>query len=107
MFFNGNAMRVKGVLEVITDVVQITSDFKRRSFVIRYWNNPDKTEYLSFELLQDKCKLLDPIKQGDKVVVDFLLKGRKYTNSDGVDKYFTNLQAWNVELDTSPHPFFA
>lgn len=99
-------MKVKGIIEKIYDTVQVTDTFKRRGFIVLHWNNPEINEFLSFEVIQDRCKVLDNFKKGDKVIVNFHLKGKKYTNPDGVEKYFNALQAWNIELDTSPCSFY-
>ena len=55
---------------------------------------------MKFELIQDKCDILDPYNKGDKVDVYFNLKGRKWTDPKGVDKYFNSLQAWRLEKVT-------
>jgi hypothetical protein len=95
-------MKVRGIIESIEDVVEVNSTFKRRGFVLSYWNNPDKCEHLAFEVVQDRCKLLDGFNPGDKVLINFQLKGKKWSNPDGVTKYFNTLQAWNIEVDTTP-----
>jgi hypothetical protein len=100
-------MKITAVLESKNDTVQVTETFKRRVFTVTYWNNPEHTEYISFELLQDRCKILDSFEKGDTVVVSFNLKGRKWVNNEGVEKYFNTLQAWNIERDTEQHPFFS
>jgi len=89
-------MQIKGILDAIYDPVQVTPTFKRRNFSVSYWDNPEQVEYLSFELLQERCKLLDPFKPGDTVIIQFHLKGRKWLDSNGGERYFNTLQAWNV-----------
>jgi len=98
-------MRIKGILDAVNNTVDVTPNFTRRNFIVSYWDNPEQVEYLSFELVQERCKLIDSFKKGDKIIVDFHLKGRKWVNSSGDDKYFNSLQAWNVEMEeeVSPH----
>ena len=48
-------------------------------------------------MFQDKVDLINDFKVGDEVGVEFNLKGRKWTDPKGVDKYFTTLQAWKLE----------
>lgn len=97
-------MRIEGIIVEIGDVVQASKDFRRRNFVIHY-SDRGHVETISFELFQDYCKLIDPFKKGDNVVIDFNLKGRKWTTPEGVDKYFNTLQAWHIELDPAVRAF--
>jgi len=89
-------MEVTGKITEIFQTTQISSSFKKREFVLEYAENPQYPEYVKFECIQDKCDLLDSHKAGDKVVVSFNLKGRKWTDPQGVDKYFNTLQAWRL-----------
>lgn len=100
-------MKIRGIIETIYDTVQVTETFKRRKFVIMYWNNPEKTEYISFEFIQQRCELLNEFKKGDKVNVFFNLKGNKKQGLNGSeDIYFNNLQAWNIEKDNTQTDFY-
>jgi len=51
---------------------------------------------VKFELVQDKCNLLDGFKVGQEVSVEFDLRGRKWTDQKGAVKYFNTLQAWRL-----------
>lgn len=90
-------MNITGKLFEISATQQVSDSFKKRSFVIEYAENPQYPEYVSFELIQDKCDLLDGFNEGEEVVVHFNLRGRKWTNPEGVVKYFNSLQAWRLE----------
>ena len=97
-------MNIKGVITVIENEVQVSESFKKRVFVVEYADNPQYPELISFETIQDKTSLLDALKVGDNVSVEFNLKGRKWTNADGVDKYFNQLQAWKIESVSNSQP---
>ena len=99
-------MEIKAKIEKIFSAQQITETFRKRDFVVEYAENPQYPELLKFELIQDKCDLLDSFKEGDVVNVSFNLKGRKWTDPQGVDKYFNSLQAWRLspEQATAPAP---
>lgn len=88
-------MQITGSVIEISEVVHINETFKKREFVIEYQEN-QYPEFIKFEAIQDKCDLLDAYKTGDEVVVDFNLKGRKWTNPQGEVKYFNSLQAWRL-----------
>jgi hypothetical protein len=90
-------MNISGKITVIFDTAQINDSFKKREFVLEYSDNSQFTELIKFELFQDKCDLINDFKVGDEVGVEFNLKGRKWTDPKGVDKYFTTLQAWKLD----------
>ena len=89
-------MNIAGKIIEKFNTQQITDSFQKREFVIEYAENPQYPEFLKFELIQDKCSLLDSYNIGDEVDVHFNLKGRKWTK-DGRDMYFNTLQAWRLE----------
>ncbi len=91
------SLNISGTILEISDVQQIKETFKKREFVVEYAENPQYPEYIKFELIQDKCSLLDACKVGDQVTVQFNLKGRKWTDAQGQVKYFNSLQAWRIE----------
>jgi single-stranded DNA-binding protein len=90
-------MEISGKILEIFDTQQIKETFKKRDFVIEYAENPTYPEFIKFEIIQDKCTLLDDFKPGDQVSVSFNLKGRKWTDPQGQVKYFNSLQAWKIE----------
>ena len=90
-------MNIVGKLVEIFEAQQISDSFKKREFVVEYAENPQYPELIKFELIQDKCSLLDSFSKGNEVDVSFNLKGRKWSK-DGKDMYFTTLQAWRLEL---------
>lgn len=90
-------MNIIATILVKNDTKKITESFHLRTFVLEYGDNPQYLENIIFELHKDKVSLIDPFKVGDLVTVHFNLKGRKWTNDAGVDKYFNTLQAWKIE----------
>ena len=89
-------MEIKAKLLEIFNTQQISQTFRKREFVVEYSENPQYPEFVKFELIQDKCDLLDSMKAGDMVNVSFNLKGRKWTDPQGQVKYFNSLQAWRI-----------
>ena len=90
------------------DTVQVSERFRKREFVLEYADNPEYPEYIKFELAQDRCELLDSFQPGQKVRVDFDLKGRRWTDPKGQVKYFNSLRAWRLneavyETSAPPH----
>lgn len=101
-------MNIKGKIIEIGSTQQVTNTFKKREFVVEYSDNPQYPEFIKFEMIQDKCDLLDGFKVGDELDVHFNLKGRKWTDPKGEVKYFNSLQAWRLErpaqVDSTPTP---
>ena len=87
---------IKGKLIVANSEQVISEKFKKRDFVIETEDDryPQK---LSFQLVQDKCDVLDKYNIGDEIEVYFNLKGRDWTNPQGEVKYFNTLEAWRIE----------
>lgn len=94
-------MNVTGKILEIFDTQNISNTFKKREFVLEYAENPQYPEYVKFEMIQDKCALLDGLNVGDTVNVFFNLKGRKWTDPKGEVKYFNSLQAWKFETEAA------
>ncbi len=94
-------MNVTGKILEIFETQNISNTFKKREFVLEYAENPQYPEYLKFEMIQDKCALLDGLNVGDTVNVFFNLKGRKWTDPKGEVKYFNSLQAWKFETEAA------
>lgn len=92
---NMSSLEVKGKLLVKFNAQQVTERFKKREFVLEIASGA-YTEQVKFQLIQDKCELLDKFKEGDEINVFFNLKGKPYTK-DGVTSYFNNLDAWRIE----------
>jgi len=92
-------METKGTIIEIFDTVEISERFRKREFVIEAGDNPQYPEFVKFELIQDRCELLNAFSVGDTIEVHFNLKGRKWTDRQGEIKYFNSLQAWRLKND--------
>ena len=100
------SFEVSGKLIEKSGVVEISAKFKKREFVIEKMENSggfEFTDYIKFQLTQDKCSVLDPYTLGDNIKVSFNLRGRKW-EKDGKLSYFTNLEAWRIENLASANP---
>ena len=91
-------MKVTGKIVEVKDTHQVSDTFKKRVFILEYADNPQYPEYITFELIQDRCELIDGFQVGQEVEVSFNLKGRKWITPEGETKYFNSLQAWRVEV---------
>lgn len=82
--------KAEGKIVKIFDTEQKTASFSAREFVIEV-EDGQYPQMVKFQLVQDKCALVDDYNEGDKIEVEFDLRGREWN-----DKYFTNLQAWRI-----------
>ena len=89
-------MDIQGKLIEKYQTTKINDSFRKREFVVEYVENPQYPELLKFDLIQDRCDLLEEFNIGDTLKVEFNLKGRKWTDPSGNDKYFNTLQAWRL-----------
>jgi len=92
------SFELTGKLIAINPTQQITATFKKREFVIEVEEeNAGRTftDYIKFQMMQDKCDLLDSFVLGNQVTVKFSIKGNKY-EKDGNVNYFTNLNAYYI-----------
>jgi len=94
-------MEIKGKIKNISETVQISDRFRKREFVVEYASNPDYPQSLQFEMVQDRCELLDSFEVGQEVEIFFDLRGREWTNPQGQVKYFNTLQAWKLVSEQS------
>lgn len=88
-------MQLKGKVHHIGGVEQVSDKFKKRSVVIA--TGGQYPQYIQLECTQDKVALLDSIQVGQEVTAHLNLRGRKWTNKEGVDKYFNTIEAWKIE----------
>lgn len=94
-------MEIKAKLLEIYETQQVSASFRKREFVVEYADNPQYPEFVKFELIQDKCDLMDSFKPNQVVNVSFNLKGRKWTDPQGQVKYFNSLQAWRITPESA------
>ena len=80
-----------GKLKWIGTTQSFASGFTKREFVVT--TAADKyPQDLKFEVVKDKCPLLDPFELGQDVQVSFDIRGNEYNG-----KYFVNLACWKIQ----------
>ena len=87
---------IEGTLYAKFDEERVSERFSKREFVLEI-EDGNYPQYPKFQLTQDRCVLLDPYQKGDKIRLQFDIKGRPYTRQDGTTAYFTNLNVWRIE----------
>ncbi len=97
------AFEIIGRVIDISPVNQVSDKFKKREFVIEKKESGGSAvfiDYIKFQLIQDKCDLINESYLNEEVKIWFNLKGNKWER-DGKINYFTNLDAWKIERASS------
>jgi len=89
-------MQLTATIKSIGSTQEVSDKFKKRELIVTYSENPHYPETLKFEATQDKVSILDGLNIGDHVEVHFNLRGREWTNKDGVVSVFNTLGVWKV-----------
>ncbi len=87
-----------GNIKLINETQTFPSGFTKREFVV----TTSKEKYpqdLKFEVVKDKCALLDDFQVGQEVQVIFDIRGNEYNG-----KYYVSLSCWKVQGGNEPAP---
>ena len=84
------AYQATGRVHKVFDTEEKSASFSVRDLVLEITDGKFP-QMIKFQLVQDKCALLDDYSEGDEVTVEFDLRGREWN-----DKYFTNLNVWRI-----------
>ena len=89
-------------MQVTVEVVRVletkstgTNDFKTRSLHVK--TDEQYPQILEIQFNQGNVTLLDGLAVGRKLRIDFNLKGREWTNAEGVTSVFNSLVGWKIE----------
>lgn len=89
-------MELRGKVHEIGATQNVTDTFKKRDLIVAYAENPQFVEYIRFEATQDRVNIFDNLSVGEEIEVSFNLRGRPWTNKEGVTTYFNSIVAWRV-----------
>jgi len=92
---------LSGTLVTIKETQKVSERFKKREFVVKTEEESPYPQLIPLQFTQDRCDNLDAYKQGDKVNVEFYLKGREWTSPQGEVKHFLSLDAWSINKEGS------
>ncbi|WP_185855552.1 DUF3127 domain-containing protein [Blattabacterium cuenoti] len=89
-------MEIIGKVKKILDIQKFNSGFKKREIVIT--TEEPYPQNILIEFVQDKVDLLNNIKLKDKIKIFINIRGREWTNNEGIVKYFNSVQGWKIEV---------
>lgn len=89
----------RGIVEIIGETKSFGSTgFTKRELILG--NPPDvPSNYpnpVLFTFKKDRCGLLDAVKVGDLVKIQFTIDGRRWDGPNGT-RYFTDLTGWKID----------
>lgn len=89
-----------GVVEVVGETKAFgASGFTKRELIVD--NAPEtQSRYpnpVLFTFKKERCSLVDSVKKGDRVKVQFTIDGRRWDGPNGT-RYFTDLTGWKIEV---------
>lgn len=87
-------VKFKGTITLIKDTLVISEKFQKREFVVT--DNGMYPQMVLFQVVQDKCSMLDNNNVGEEVEISYNLLGREWTSPTGEVKYFNTLDAWKI-----------
>lgn len=94
-------IEIAGVLTHVLDkVVYGKTDFTKREFIIK--TQGEYPQDIKFEVHGEKNadNLVQFNKVGDNVLVKFNIRGKLFTNKDGIETAYPSLVAWRVEKNS-------
>jgi hypothetical protein len=84
-------------LHTIFETKEVSARFTKREFVVELADNPKYPQTVLFQLSGDRCSMLDDMRVGDEVRIEFSLRGREWRSPNGEVKYFNSLDVWKIE----------
>ena len=91
----------KGTVVNVTPLQQISDKFRKQDFTIKTFDEKFP-QFLTFQVVNDKCELVANLKNGDVVEVSYNLRGREWNSPEGITKYFNTVEAWSINLSSEP-----
>ena len=88
-------MQLQGTIKKIGDTQTFASGFQKREMILL--TQEQYPQPISIEFLQDKCDLLDNVKEDQFATVYINVRGREWINPQGEVKYFNSITGWKIE----------
>jgi len=89
-------MELLGIIEHI-GLIEENGTFKKRTLILGTEQESQYPQSINIEFQQNNTALLDSLKVGDNVKVSINVAGRKWTDANGVDKWFNTIKGWKIE----------
>ena len=90
--------QITGKVAEVYPINRVNERFRKREFVIEHKDSSSGQAYvdfIKFQLIQEKCELIDESWLRQDVTVTFNIKGNRW-EKNGIANYITNLNALSV-----------
>lgn len=87
-------MNLQGRIKKIDETQQFSSGFKKRELVLT--TQEQYPQDILIEFTQDKTDVLNAYNVGDIVDIGINIRGREWTNPEGISKYFNSIVGWKI-----------
>lgn len=87
---------LSGKIKLIEETKTFGSGFTKREFVVTT-SDSKYPQDIKFEIVKDKCTLMDQFSAGQDVVVNFDVRGNEYNG-----RYYVNLNCWKIQAAGAP-----
>lgn len=92
-------LKITGQVFRVSEKIVKSEKFAMRNLWLTHGDKYPQTIEIQFN--NDKCELLNNVKQGDVVTVGINLNGRVWNGEDG-QKVFNTINGWSIELSGQP-----
>lgn len=91
-------MEIKGTIVQINPVQTVgKNNFKKSSIWLETADQYPQT--IEIEFVKDKADEIQSLSIGSNITVQIDIKGRKWTNPDGLTRVFNTIQGWKYASD--------
>ena len=90
-------MEITGQIKTIGSTQQVSDRFKKRELIIVTEANTPYPQYLTCQVTQDKCDLLNNLQPGDEVKALYNLRGRLWNSPEKGEVSFNTIELWRIE----------
>ena len=98
--------RIHSISATETIPMKNGNTFTKREVILhcaKKFNDQEFHNYPKFEMVGNElCQQLDTFRINDLVTISFDLSGNNYTDAQGIEKNFTRIRAWKIEMWQKP-----
>lgn len=87
-------MELNVKIHSIGETQNVSATFSKREFIVE--TQETYPQHLLLQVVKDKCNVLNNFKVGQLVNVSINLKGRLWTDKEGVEKCFNTIECWKI-----------
>ena len=89
-------MELNVKIHSIGETQNVSATFSKREFIVE--TQETYPQYLLLQVVKDKCNVLNNFQVGQLVSVSINLKGRLWTDKEGVEKCFNTIECWKINV---------